>query len=137
MEKKVNNEINVEELPKLTNCESVVLKCIMESGDAITLAEIMLRLKTKYKKEWKQTTVCTFLLHLGEKGYIASYKKGRASYYYLIIDAREFKAQMAKEFKNFWFDGSIADMISATCRNRKLSCAKMEQLQELLQDMDS
>lgn len=54
----------------ITDCEMLVYRCIQEADKEIGLVGIMDELEKKYQKDWKRSTVCTFIAHLIEKGYV-------------------------------------------------------------------
>ena len=54
----------------ITDCEMLVYRCIQEADNEIGLVGIMDELEKKYQKDWKRSTVCTFIAHLIEKGYV-------------------------------------------------------------------
>lgn len=110
----------------ITDSELMVFKCIMDSEEHITVVEIIEHIKALYGKEWKRSTVCTFISHLIDKGYVASYRKGVSFYYYSLIDEQTFKKAQAKEFLDFWFKGSISNMVSCLCSAQSDSFSKEE-----------
>ena len=60
----------------ITDCEMLVYRCIQEADNEIGLVGIMDELEKKYQKDWKRSTVCTFIAHLIEKG-LCKWKKRR------------------------------------------------------------
>lgn len=57
------------ELKELTSAEQVVMKCIWDYGKDMPLQQLIENLKQDYGKDYKRTTIRTFVLHLEEKGY--------------------------------------------------------------------
>ena len=68
--------------------------------------EVMDAMNEQYETDWKRSTVCTFLTHLVEKGYIKMERKGRIFYYQSIINDRKFIEVQTRNFMDFFFDGS-------------------------------
>ena len=60
------------ELKELTSAEQVVMKCIWDYGKDMPLQQLIENLKQDYGKDYKRTTIRTFVLHLEEKGYVTT-----------------------------------------------------------------
>ena len=67
------------ELKELTSAEQVVMKCIWDYGKDMPLQQLIENLKQDYGKDYKRTTIRTFVLHLEEKGYVTTYQIGKYS----------------------------------------------------------
>lgn len=104
----------MENKPKLSECEEMILSILLNSDEDLTLTEIMDRAKARFQKEWKMQTVATFMKRMEEKGYISSYKIGRYSHYKSVItlcDFRKYKMQDMRELLLFDSTESMADFI--------------------------
>ena len=99
-------------IESLTDCESVVMKCLWDAEQDISLMDIMDTLATKYHKEWKRQTVSTFLLHLINKNFVTSYRVGRVFYYRIEIPLDTYMKKVTTEFMDFWYDGDVAKLNS-------------------------
>lgn len=89
----------------ITDSEMLVLKVIMDGKEPRSLVEIRTILKEKYQKEWKRSTICTFILHLSDKGYVESYRQGRTFYYRSKLDKNAFVKQRMEILAEFYFEG--------------------------------
>lgn len=70
-------------IERLTNCEELVMKIIWDAdGEELCLMDVMDRVNSKYKKNWKPQTVSTFLARLVRKKYIQSHRNGRQFFLY-------------------------------------------------------
>lgn len=96
---------------EISECELVAMKCVWDAGEPVTCAYVIDKLKTDYQREYAETTVYTFLKNLKTKGFIESYKKG-ITYYKPKRSLDEFRSAYMKKMLDFWYDGSIADMLS-------------------------
>ena len=81
------------ELKELTSAEQVVMKCIWDYGKDMPLQQLIENLKQDYGKDYKRTTIRTFVLHLEEKGYVTTYQ-------IRIIKNRNWKRQRISGTKN-------------------------------------
>ena len=79
------------ELKELTSAEQVVMKCIWDYGKDMPLQQLIENLKQDYGKDYKRTTIRTFVLHLEEKGYVTTYQIGKYSYINYLIEEQDYK----------------------------------------------
>jgi len=118
----------------ITDCEMLVFRCIQEAKQSISLVQIMDILEEKYQRDWKRSTVCTFISHLIDKGYVAGRREGRTFYYTSAINDKKFREEQTKQFLNFWFDGSISEMFAAALSVKRVpkkeSAALLEELKK-------
>ncbi len=119
----------------ITDCEMLVFRCIQEAKQPISLVQIMDILEAKYQRDWKRSTVCTFISHLIEKGYVAGRREGRTFYYTSAINDKRFREEQMKQFLNFWFDGSVSEMLGTALSVKRIpkkeSAALLEELKKL------
>ena len=96
--------------PKLTECEEMILSILLNSDDDLTLTEIMEKAKKRFQKEWKMQTVWTLLARMELKGYISSYKVGRYSHYKPEIKLCDFREQKFREIQELLLFSSTVTM---------------------------
>lgn len=82
---------------KLSECEEMIMSVLLETGEDLTLTEIMDRAKQRFNKDWKIRTIATFLARMELKGYIRSHKIGRYTHYWPNITLQEFREQKFEE----------------------------------------
>ena len=116
----------------LTECEQVVMKSVWDAGKDVSLQEIMRDLEDRFHKVWKRQTISTFLLHLIEKGYLKSYRQGRVFYYVSQIDEADYRELKNKEFLDFWYNGSVADMVKAMIEKGVLTAEEIEKVKGII-----
>ena len=66
------DEIYTEDRP-LSTCETIIMKAVWDKGKDISISELTEILKTKYNKDYKRTTIVTFILNLSAKGFVRQY----------------------------------------------------------------
>lgn len=126
-------EIPVEtEKPTLSNCESILMKAIWESGSDVSIQDLMNVLKNKFDKDYKRTTVVTFLLRMTDKGYVKSYRIGRLAFVHAIVTEDEFKTTHAMRETDFWYDGMASEYLEALCAERELSEEDISRLKSIV-----
>lgn len=119
------------ELKELTSAEQVVMKCIWDYGKDMPLQQLIENLKQDYGKDYKRTTIRTFVLHLEEKGYVTTYQIGKYSYINYLIEEQDYKEQELEKTKNFWYKESGFDLVK-TLYKGKLNEGKLKKLKKLL-----
>lgn len=121
---------------KLTESELLVMKCIWEAGEAISSLEIQKKLEEVFEKEWKRTTISTFLLHLTEKGYVTSEKRGWTVYYLPLVSREQYLQERTRGFLDFWYDGKVGNLVSFLSGNDLLDPEEVERLKRCIDEMD-
>lgn len=116
----------------LTECEQVVMKSVWDAGKDVSLQEIMKDLEDRFHKVWKRQTISTFLLHLIEKGYLRSYRQGRVFYYVSLIKEEDYRDLQNKEFLDFWYEGSVGNMVKAMIDKGSLSAEDLDKVKSLI-----
>ena len=86
-------------------------------------------------KDYKRTTIRTFVLHLEEKGYVTTYQIGKYSYINYLIEEQDYKEQELEKTKNFWYKESGFDLVK-TLYKGKLNEGKLKKLKKLLEEID-
>lgn len=84
-------------IKRLPDSELEIMMIIWESNEPVTSAYVSKKLKDK--KEWKITSVLTFLARLVEKGFVASTREGKINIYSAVISEQEY---LESESKTFW-----------------------------------
>ena len=123
------------ELKELTSAEQVVMKCIWDYGKDMPLQRLIENLKQDYGKDYKRTTIRTFVLHLEEKGYVTTYQIGKYSYTNYLIEEQDYKEQELEKTKNFWYKESGFELVK-TLYKGKLNEGKLKKLKKLLEEID-
>ena len=114
----------------LTNTEELMMKCIWNYGKEMPFLRMGEELKDKFHKEYKRTSIRTYLFRLEDKGYIKVEKRGRKAYINALIDETTYKTEKAASMLDEWFDGSAKELFSAL--NQKIPKEDQESLKEFL-----
>lgn len=94
-----------EEERNLSTCESIIMKAIWDKGEDISISELIEVLKKKYNKDYKRTTVVTFILNLSAKGFARRYRSGRYVYVHALKSEEEYKQKLLNDYTDFWYQG--------------------------------
>ncbi|MBS7007459.1 BlaI/MecI/CopY family transcriptional regulator [Anaerostipes sp.] len=120
---------------KLTYAEEVVMRCVWNYGeDEIPFLTLIEELRENYNKDYKRTTVRTFLFDLEEKGYVKVERRGKFSYVIPLVQKEDYRKAQAEAMLDIWFDGSAGSLISAL--SESLSEEEAKRLNQLLDELD-
>ena len=100
-------------MEQLTSVEEMIMKCIWDYGEEIPFLQIGKELKERYGKEYKRTSIRTYLFRLEDKEYLKVDKRGRNAYVYPIISEKEYRKEKAEDILDNWFDGSAKELFTA------------------------
>lgn len=123
-----------EEEKGLSASETIIMKAVWDEKEDISLMDLLEVLKTKWGKDYARTTVVTFLLKLNAKGYVQTYRKGKLSYVHAVKSEDDYRTKLATEDRDFWFGGKVTSLISALCRDRKLTQTEADEIRKILDD---
>lgn len=119
----------------MTDCEQIVMKCVWDAEQDISLQEVIKVLEGYYHKNWKRQTVSTFLGHLSEKGFVGSRREGRVFYYYPLVDEKDYRNQQTKDFLEFWYKGSATEMVASMSEQTSLTSEEVARLKKLAEEL--
>lgn len=119
----------------LAPSEGLIMKCLWDSKQDLTVSELVDRLKTNYGREYAVNTVGTFLKILGNKGFVSRYKIKGAHQYKALISKEDYVNSQSVERRMEWFDGSIYDSIASLVKTSGgIDQDTIERLKELLDE---
>ena len=121
-------------MERLTNVEELIMKCIWDYGQEMPFLQMGEELREKFGKDYKRTSIRTYLFRLEDKGYIKVEKRGRKAYINAMLKEEEYKNEKAAKMLNEWFDGSATELFSAI--SKKIPKEDRERLQSMLDEMD-
>lgn len=121
---------------EITECEKVVMKCVWDSSQDLSMQEITDMVNTQYGKNWKTQTVSTFLARLVKKDYLKMYRKGRCFFYQPLVDREEYKDDVLKDYIQFWNGGSMSAFVCGLFGKDMLSRAEREELKKKINELD-
>ena len=116
---------------EISQCELTVMKCIWDLKGEVTCAQVMTKLKEDYGLTYKDTTVYTFLKNLINKGFVSSEKKG-ITYYTPIRSEVDYRTDILKQAKKFWFNESVADFVDAVIKLDGVSAEEKAKIKDMV-----
>lgn len=121
----------------LTPSETLIMKCIWDAEEELSLSQILEDANNKYEKDWKSQTVSTFLAKLVQKEYIRMKREGRKITYEILISEDEYKTLQADKFVAFWNKGSVGQFLTAFYREKKITKKEIEELRRVIDELDN
>lgn len=128
--------IDLEEGRDLTSCETLIMKTIWDEGGDISAIDLRRKLKERYGKDYSRTTLATFLIKMSDKGFVKNYREGRNAYVHAVKSEDDYKREMLEDTKQFWFEGKMADLISALFGKNKVSKEEIAEIRRQLDELD-
>ena len=121
-------------MEKLSNSESLFMKVIWDADHELSVTELMSILDKRYGKDYKRTSVQTFLMKMELKGFITTRKEGKNSIVVTKITEADYLAYMSDKDLKFWYQDDLSLYISTLCRTRKLQSGEKERIRRMLDD---
>ncbi len=113
----------------LSTAETMIMKAIWDSqGRRINTCDLILILKENYGKEYARSTVMTFLQKLSYKGFIRCKREGKNSYIEILKEEEGYVAELINNQIDFWYEGNVANAISALIERDKISKRDLKQI---------
>ena len=120
----------------LSTSETLIMKAIWDKGGDISVPELTESLKNNYGKDYKRTTIGTFLDKLAAKGFVTTYRVGRLAYVQPLKDEETYKNSLIRRETDFWFHGRASDVVAALGSSRELTKEELEQIRRMLDEWD-
>ncbi len=105
------------------------MQIIWEHGGSILVSELLETILVK-NKNWKRTTVQTFLSRMVEKNYLTYKKNGRNSEYSALISEEEYIVQQTEVFVQKMYKGSPKNLVSALLKHDSLTTKDIDELKD-------
>ena len=118
----------------LAPSEALIMKCLWESHENLTVLELTERLKNIYGKEYAVNTVATFMTILMKKGFVSRYKKKHSHQYCPLISMEDYAQCQISDVKNEWYHGSTYGMMASLMQTSDITSEEVKELRTLLDE---
>ncbi|MCI8601197.1 MAG: BlaI/MecI/CopY family transcriptional regulator [Oscillospiraceae bacterium] len=115
---------------KISDAELEVMEAVWQLPDPCTSAQLQTALS---KKNWKQTTLLTFLTRLTEKGLLTTKKQGKQNLYSPALSREGYLARETRSFLAGLHGGSLRSFIAALNAGEKLQEEELDELRSWLE----
>lgn len=123
-------------LRKMSGTEKQIMMLIWQAEELPVTASEVQQLAGDVK-EWKHTTIATFLQKLCQKGVLRVVKKGNTNLYYPLVTEEEYLRFETMTFLQEVHKGSLKSFMSALCgqeSERVWDEAELAKLQKMIED---
>ena len=118
----------------LSTAETLIMKVIWDADCELSVQELMDLLQERYEKDYKRSTVMTFLVRLCDKEFIETQRRGKYAYIHALRSEAEYKAGVMEREVNFWYGGKFSEMIDAMQKKQAISKEEAEKICKLLSE---
>ena len=118
-------------LQKMSEAELEVMELIWKMTTPCTSADIQRELPAD--KNWKPTTLLTFLSRLTEKGLLTVEKRGKQNFYAPAATKEDYLASETRSFLSEMHGGSLSSFMAALSGGEKLSENEIDELRRWLE----
>lgn len=122
----------MKKIQKMSESEMEVMQAIWSLGGKATSSE----LQNILQKDWKPTTILTFLARLVEKGILIAERggKGKSNIYTALVSENEYKHFETRSFLDTVHKGSVKSFMAALYEGDKIDQKDIEQLKDWFKD---
>lgn len=117
---------------RLPDSELEIMKVLWKTEHPMTSAEISDQLQNG--KEWKITSVLTFLSRLVEKQFVSFEKSGRTNLYSALIQEQDYLQQESKTILEKLYGNSLTAFVSSLFDGRAVGEKDLDELRRYLDE---
>ncbi len=122
----------MKEFKHLPDAELKVMQIVWSLSPPVTAVEV----QKNAKKEWKATSVLTFLSRLCEKGFLMCKKEGRQNFYTPLIDRETYLQNEGKSFVMRMYGGSVRNFVASLSDAGALTDEDISELRAFLDSQE-
>ncbi len=130
IEELMKKSASVDYTIRLPDAEYEVMAAVWAGDPPMTTAYLMQQIGTR--KGWKAPTLISFLTRLEERGYIASFKKGKERFYIPLADRERYLHAVTNQFVNQYHNGSFVGFLNSLFMERGFSDREIDELLDWL-----
>lgn len=119
-------------IKRLPDSELEIMMIIWEANESVTSAYISEKLKDK--KEWKITSVLTFLARLTEKGFITSRREGKINIYSAVVNEQDYLKNASKSFLEKLYGNSLTTFVASLYKSNAISDEDLTELRRFIDE---
>lgn len=119
-------------IKRLPDSELEIMMVLWEAGHPMSSAEISENLKNG--KEWKITSVLTFLSRLSDKGFVSVERCGRMNLYGAVVKEADYLQQESKTIIEKLYGNSLTTFVSSLFDCRAIEEKDLDELRRYLDE---
>ncbi len=114
----------------MPDSELEIMMIIWEANKSVTSAYVSKKLEGR--KDWKITSILTFLSRLVDKGFITSTREGKINIYSAVISEQEYLESESKSFLKKLYGNSLTTFVSTLYKSNAINDDDLLELQEFI-----
>ncbi|MDO4269793.1 MAG: BlaI/MecI/CopY family transcriptional regulator [Eubacteriales bacterium] len=118
----------MKDLKRLPDAELAVMQIIWKLAPPVTAADV----QQNAAKDWKATSVLTFLSRLCEKGFLKCEKEGRQNQYTPVVSREAYLQRESVGFVKRLCGGSVKNLVASLSDAGALSDGDIDELRAFL-----
>lgn len=118
---------------RLPDSELEIMMIIWEAHGPVSSAYICEKLDGK--KEWKVTSVLTFLARLTKKGFVDCKREGKYNSYSALISEEDYMQNQSQSFLEKLYGNSLTTFVSSLYSSKAISDKDLSELREYIDEM--
>lgn len=126
--------MKIMKISKISDSEKDIMNIIWAKENPVTANDIMKSLQKE--KQWKITTVLTFLSRLVDKGILSSVKKGKTNFYSADISSEGYSKYEAKTILDESYNGSLKSFMTALYHGGGITKSDLDDLKKWLDEQE-
>lgn len=119
-------------IKRLPDSELEVMMILWEAGEPVTSAYVCENLKNN--KDWKVTSVLTFLSRLAEKGFVSVEREGRGNIYTAKIRESDYLQSESRCFLEKLYGNSLTAFVSSLYDSKSINSEDLAELKKFLDE---
>lgn len=127
----------------LTNIEMLMMKCIWDSEEELSLSPLVEMVNKRYHKDWRPQTISTYLAHLVKKDYLTMRRFGKVFLYQPKVSQQDYQMSQIKAVVDYWSEpvSPIEFMTNLYIAEKRLKemekpKSRKDSLKEMIDDLD-
>lgn len=117
--------------------QQMIMQCIWDAGESVTIQEITTRMKEKFGIEFSKASINTLVLMLVDRGYLTQGKKIHQAFTFkAVISKQEYRAKEIKRINESVFDGSQSALLASMLQCKDIEKAEIAKMKSLIEMYD-
>ncbi len=123
-----------QEIKRLPSSELAVMQVLWEAGGPVTSAYVCGKLEKT--KNWKITSVLTFLSRLAKRGFVGVTREGRENIYSVVISEGEYLRRESKTVLERLYGNSVTAFVSSLYDSKSIGREDLRELRDFLDKVE-
>ncbi|SHH61603.1 Predicted transcriptional regulator [Sporobacter termitidis DSM 10068] len=121
-----------EYIRRLPDSELEIMKIIWDAGGRVTSVQVLDRLRNK--RDWKTTSVLTFLSRLADKGFLSVERQGKTNIYQALVDEQDYLEKESKSFLEKLCGNSLKTFVASLYDGKAISENDLRELRQYINE---